>query len=281
MKNLKIYKRITSSVLAFVSLGSVILFSGCTKKDNDNNLFISVPKNIAEEYMDEESNLCGMRDLRQENKTEKKFEYVLDTEEYGRELLYINKDRNYSSEIIKDFTEENTIAKSARFFYDYSSYILPDCYKWTSKKFNNNLCEYNIKVKEFISNNGRRYLLYETNIEFKRDPNYPTPLILFEGEERIKKGDYINCKRLYREDYISDATPNKALTFVAFSQTGMGSNCDNVKNYHIDTNQAELTDDMLMPLTDANLIENSIMFENDNELNEYVNYLFNENKLLS
>ena len=280
MKNLKIYKRITSGVLALVSLGSVLVFNGCTKDKKNDAVYISVTKSISEEYLDEDSNLSRIKYLRQENKHDKKFEYILDTEDYGKELLYVNKAKNYTSEIIKDFTEENTIAMSSRFFYDYASYILPDCYKYASEKFNGNLCEYNIKVKEFMSNKGRRYLLYETNLEFKREPNYPTPLILFEGQEKIRKGDYINCKRLYREDYVSGATPNRALTFVAFSQTGMGSDCDNVKNYHIETNQVEFTFDMLIKLSDSGLIENNITFKTDDELNEYIKSLLDENKLV-
>lgn len=280
MKNLKIYKRITSGVLSLISLGSVVAFSSCSKNIGGNTIYISAPKQTYEEYLDEDSNLSRFKDLRQENKDKKKYEYVLDTRDFGKELLYVNKDRNYTSDLIKDITEENTIAKTTRFFYDFASYIIPDCYKWTSNKFNGNLCEYNIKVKEFRSNQGRRYLLFETNVEFKREPNYPTPLILFEGQEKIKKGDYINCKRLYREDYISGATPNKALTFVAFSQTGMGSDCDNVKNYHIETNQEEFTNNLLMTLEDSNLINDSVTFDDYNELNKYIDTLFNENKLV-
>jgi len=277
MKKIKIYKRVMSGTLALVAMGSAISFNGCTAKkakESDSSISISIDKTEYEKDSDKSSYLSGFHDLKQENKEEKKYEYVLKHGDKDIKLLYINKDKTYTSEMKKQFTEENTKAMSEGFFRRYMKFVMPDCYKNLVNKFNTNLCEFTIRIKEFNSNGiigSDRYLLYETEIFFKKDPSIIPKFELQDGvytSKAIYKGDSLCCKYLFIQKY--DLEKGHYLEPIAFEQTGMGSYSKNIQDYKDELLKDQTEEYTLIPLDETNIIEDSTTFDSERELNKYL-----------
>ena len=263
MKNFKLHRIIPGSIAIITTLP--FLLSGCSSENNestDNSVSIIVEKTSLEADRDKSSNISGFHDLIQENKDKKNYEYALKYANSNYELLYLNKYKTYTTEFMKGINDKSTIAMSSGFFRRHMHYVLPDCYKWLANKFNTNLCEFIIRVKEFNSNNNNRYLLYETEIVFKKEPSNVPTVELKELDKFIQKtihkGDSLCCKYLFIQKY--DLETGYYLVPIAFEQTGMGSECENVQTYKDEFLCDQTEEYKLVPLDELGIIEESTEF---------------------
>ena len=189
-------------------------------------------------------------------------------------MIYINKDKTYTSEMKNQFTDENTKAMSTGFFTRYMKFVIPDCYKNLAKKFNTNLCEFTIRIKEFNSNGiigSDRYLLYETEIVFKKDLSVVPQIELQDGvytSKAIYKGDFLCCKYLFIQKH--DLEKGYYLEPIAFEQIGMGSDSKNIQDYKDELLKDQEDEYTLIPLDETNIIEDSTTFDSERELNQYL-----------
>ena len=260
MKNLKVYRIIPGSIAIITTLP--FLLGGCSSENEESindSVSIIVEKTNSEIERDKSSNISGFHYLLQENKNKKNYEYVLKCGDINSELLYLNKYKTYTTEFMKGINDKSTIAMSSGFFTRHMHYVLPDCYKWLANKFNTNLCEFIIRVKEFNSNNNNRYLLYETEIVFKKEPSNVPTVELKELDKFIQKtihkGDSLYCKYLFIQRY--DLEKGDYLVPIAFEQTGMGSECENVQAYKDEILPNQTEEYRLVSLDELGIIEES------------------------
>lgn len=79
-----------------------------------------------------------------------------------------------------------------KFFRNKNNTIVPNCYKWAEKYFNekcsSNLSNITLDMEELCSINNNTYLSCNFNIEFKRDINLPFDMILIDEEYYEKYG---------------------------------------------------------------------------------------------
>ena len=162
-----------------------------------------------------------------------------DDSEYLKDYVYIIRDGGFvnhvfkkdkTKEFLEDGKDYDTFTTAT--FKGNGNFVLPNPYKWSENKFSPGASETYadeiIKLEELYGVNGNRYLHYEYIIcarkditEFDADKKYIEKYGL---PEQIKEGDYIDYEAIY---YVND---KNELTLLADKQTGIGSDCDNVKN---------------------------------------------------
>ena len=210
--NLNIYentlRKLNQSKVKLISgiLATTILLtlSGCNKEDKKSDL-ISI--NIVDEMYEDKNG---------------EYEYILNLE-----AIKVNPLNKFS--LLKEVETErydnySLDGKTDAFFNKYNYIILPSCYEHYNNgienkgfyKFIYENSKRNLEIKKLEGLDGNTFTLIINSIEITRNIN-PGYKMLMGDQKQLLKGDKLESKALVYEGEI-----------IAFKQTGVGSECDNV-----------------------------------------------------
>ncbi|MBE6139180.1 MAG: hypothetical protein E7174_01555 [Firmicutes bacterium] len=177
------------------------------------------------------------------------YEYVLNLE--AIKVNPLNKFSLLKEVETESYNNYSINGKTDAFFNKYNYIILPSCYEHYNKGIENKAfykfiyenSKRKLEIKKLKGLDGNIFTLITNSIEITRniDPGYK---MLIGGQKQLLKGDKLESKTLMYEGEI-----------IAFKQTGVGSECDNVI-------QIGKLDKALIPV--------------DSILNEDVNIKYNE-----
>lgn len=302
MNNLKIYeknyKKKTAAIMISLVLGmtSTLGLSGCKKQEeSDNQVVYTVPKN-SRGTSTEVDILTGSAEmhLKETNKKQQEYKYVVDLNKleddtysyyyilgkhtnlsdeelkktnYKKDYLYSVRSGifvdNLRTKFTNDLKGEDTISEG--WSRGNTTLIVPDSYKWAEKLLLNYYtnADTTIIIDELHGHNGNNYVYYECKIEFPRDIKGEIKVDeefyeKYGWQRGINKGDTIHYKALYL--VVKDE-----LKVIASEQTGIGSDCDNVKK-ELKGNINEI----MMPISELGNDKKSKEFENYDEFRDYI-----------
>jgi len=242
MKNIKISKTFIALTLA----GTIsFLMAGCSEENEKtdyiygklNPTAISIEKTEDEIYDDDKIRLINNKteNLLKNNKNDyADYMYILKVDNLINNVNYIPNEDRYlyvveGRTLVENFEtkkeEENSkLMTEATFKYD-NYYVIPSQYEWAERYFKN--IEKNtpsIKIYELRDDIGDCYVYYEYKTTFEEEITMPNNIEIEKKltYKNIKKGDYLKYTALYKSD-------NQKLIKVAENQTGMGSECENIK----------------------------------------------------
>ena len=293
MKKFKLYdsiRKVKALVLAGTLGISVIGFSGCTKQNNESDIVYTVKdanKDNSNKYID----YSGALDTYTTSNNDAVYENYVDIRNLNNNAVsYITTNdmfnmsdedlekTNYKIDYVYPVRELNLTSNievgtkyssmtRATFMCDHNI-VIPDCYKWASSRFSNdfndNVSDIWYSYQELKGINGNYYLNYDFDMRFNKDIILSGNVLNSEYgvQESIKNGDELHYNALYVLDN------NNNLVLIADEQTGMGSNCDNVKktvmyNYN----------DIYKKISELDNKETKTFTDMD----EFKDYIFNEN----
>lgn len=237
--NLNIYentlRKLNQSKVKLISgvLATTMLFtlSGCNKEDKKTD---SISINIVDEMYEDKNG---------------KYEYILNLEAIKANPL--NKFSLLKEVQTENYNNYSLDRKTDAFFNKYNYIMLPSCYEHYNNgienkgfyKFIYENSKRKLEIKKLEGLDGNIFTLITNSIEITRNIN-PAYKMLIGGQKQLLKGDKLESKTLMYDGEI-----------IAFEQTGVGSECDNVI-------QIGKLDNALIPV-------NSI-------LNEDINIKYNE-----
>lgn len=220
--------KLISGILATSIL---LTLSGCNKEDKKSD---SISINIVDEMYEDKNG---------------EYEYILNLE--AIKVNPLNKFSLLKEVETESYDNYSLDGKTDAFFNKYNYIILPSCYEHYNNgienkgfyKFIYENSKRNLEIKKLEGLDGNTFILITNSIEITRNIN-PGYKMLIGGQKQLLKGDKLESKTLMYDGKI-----------IAFKQTGVGSECDNVI-------QIGKLDKTLIPI-------NSI-------LNEDVNIKYNE-----
>ena len=289
MNNIKLYeknlkKRVGALALS-IALGATSFgITGCVndkQNDSKNNIKYTVEEgNNRPEYIINYSSSLLSRaksndDAVYENYVNLSNLAIDDINDLENDIDYVYPTRSLKlSNSIKDSFGMEYAAFPTGVFKWSRDKIVPDSYRWAEnyfgEEFNNNLSTIKFSIDELKSNNDNYYVNCDLNITFDKDIDIPNGIKYLDNnnfyetygmQKPIKKGDKLNYKALYLLDY--DENGNKKLILIADEQTGIGSDCDNIKN-----NVKHNYNDVFKSLSSIEI--ESKTFSNEEEFEEYL-----------
>ena len=189
-------------------------------------------------------------------------DYVYTVREGGfvNHLFVKNKTKSFMLDDI-DYDVYTTAA-----FRRYGNFILPDAYKWAENIItpgsNEKDIDEVIRLEELSSISGNKYLLYDYVMVARNDISKS-----FVNEEyieqygmpqSIKEGDFIRYKALF---YVNDNN----LILLACKQSGIGSNCNNVKDENVGN-----FEEIIKPISILDQDRKKQKFNNNDEFIKYI-----------
>lgn len=228
-------RKLNQSKVKLISgvLATTILFtlSGCNKEDKKSE---SISINIVDEMYKDKNG---------------EYEYILNLEAIKKNPL--NKFSLLKEVETESYDNYSIDGKTDAFFNKYNYIILPSCYEHYNNgienkgfyKFIYENSKRKLEIKKLEGLDGNIFTLITNSIEITRNINSGYKMLIG-GQKQLLKGDKLESKTLMYDGKI-----------IAFKQTGVGSECDNVI-------QIGKLDNTLIPV---NLI-----------LNEDINIKYNE-----
>jgi len=145
--------------------------------------------------------------------------------------------------------------KTTAFFRENIHLVLPDCFgSYTSPAWFNNTSNFDMQIRcEKLEDGGfgNPYIVVYSSITAKRDL-YTGQTIFKDGQDIIHKGDNLSSVAIYYDGEL-----------VAFKQTGVGSECENVKqatigNVDLALTTVKLDETKTVTYNELNKMENSL-----------------------
>lgn len=232
-------RKLNQSKVKLISgvLATTMLFSlaGCNKEDKKTD---SISINIVDEMYKDKNG---------------EYEYILNLEAIKANPL--NKFSLFKEVQTENYNNYSLDGKTDAFFNKYNYIILPSCYEHYNNgvenkgfyKFIYENSKRSLEIKKLEGLDGNTLTLITNRIEITRNIN-PGYKMLVGGQKQLLKGDKLESKTLMYDGEI-----------IAFKQTGVGSECNNV----IQIGKLDIT---LIPV-------NSI-------LNRDINIKYNETKMV-
>lgn len=199
---------------------------------------------------------------------------------YNKDYVYPIRELKLTSEsIIKNINSGYT-TMTPRTFRQNNNIPIPNCYKWAENYFgigfNENISTIKYSVQELEGIYGNEYVYYDFNITFNDVINVPNSKAFGLNEEQrnkygmqkpIKKGDFLHYKALFIKRLDNEG--NNYFELLANSYSGMGEDCDNIKN--------ELKSNLDNVYKTISTIKDDKQSKTFNNKNELENYILNNN----
>ena len=293
MKNLTINKeffktKVSPIVLSIMMASSILGFTGCSNKDDEEQVVYKVHKTESEKIRDGEENdlknhKTKLSFSRIDSKRNAKYDHYIDLKELEKsssldgfivinsknennslkDYIYPVRHINYTTSPLEALKLDNGIVTPG-YFKENSTIIFPESLNWAEEMCNSSKSYLDrlvtgklvgeISFIEYRSIVGNKYLYQQTKLKIKSDIEEPESK--FKSQEELNDNDYILNRVLFK---VED---NKLIPLAA-KQTGVGKNCANVTSLQgVDLNE------IFKPVSSVE--KESKKFKNTKKLKKYL-----------
>ena len=204
MENLKLKKRLKKGLCILLAGTLIGSFAGCSK-NNDEAVSINIVDNNFESN-DEYTYIFDPEFIEDETLKVKFADENID-------LLRETEDTYYTSSLSMEGANITNLMTKGTFSSFFNDLVFPDRYSYVSPISSS--INTSLERKDFIGFNNDVYQYVEAKLEVNKD-------IMRDNYKALKKGDKMASRALY-------AKRGNKVYLLAYEQTGVGSDCENVK----------------------------------------------------